>query len=148
MRHAHLLEMINTRSQTLRRKRAVLCQSKELTSMLHAGGGIDGIVAVMQLIDHGIRHLAHSRTAVATPPFGIGAAHVNDCTATTVYANSRGKDTRCLLLLVLQQRIPYAERIELPQKVTFDRSLPRAILLTLEPLPAYRCGGFGGLIDT
>ena len=116
--------------------------------MLHAGGRINRIVAVMQLVDHGIRHPAHSRTAVATPPFGIGAAHIDDSTATAVHTHCCGEDTRGLLLLVLQQRIPYAERIELTQEVTFDRSLPRAVLLTFEPLPAYRCGGFGGLIDT
>ena len=148
MRHAQFAEMVDTRSHAFRRKRSVLGEGEELTPVGHARRRMDRIVTMMELVDDSISLTLHGGTAVSAPPFGVGVAHINNSTTTSVDAHRHGEDARRLLLLIGVGRVEDEEGVEPSLQVALDSALPRTILLTLQPLRAERLDGFGGLVQT
>ena len=130
MRHTQLLQMVYSRRVSFSCLSAKLCQSQELTFMLHTRCRMNTEVAMVHLIHHRIRRAQQLRTFVSIPSFGVCFVHVNNRSPMTIYAHSCCKDTRSLVQLPLGIAFAHQERIEITFPISNNRGLPSAVNAT------------------
>ena len=143
--HSEFLQVVDAGLVAENRASCLLGEGEELAFVGDSGGGMNGEVAVVHLVEHGVGDGLRGRTFVSLPPLGVGGGEVDDGPAVAVHADGLGPDAGGFgepFAVLLN-----AEGVELAVGHRRERCRPCAAVGRLHLYGLRRGGGVGVVVD-